>query len=148
MKKFTFPLQKVLEYDTHIQKSETDMLNALQAEYMQLNEKREGMLFQYEQAKHQYQESCEEGQNVRKCAAIGTYIMDQRQQILKITTQMREQMKRIDMQRDRLIAITKDKEIIEKLKTHSHESYLVAERKSDELFIEEFVSNMAVQGKR
>ena len=35
--------------------------------------------------------------------------------------------------------------MIEKLRAHSWESYRAAERKSDELFIEEFLSNKAAQ---
>jgi len=145
MKKFSFPLQKVLEYDTHLQKNEADALGLLQAEYVRLEQMRDAMLVDYDGAKRQYQLNCENGQSASHTTVTGMYITDQRQQIRKIGEQMREQMYRIDKQRERLVAITQDKTMIEKLKEHAKENYLVAERKSDELFIEEFVSNQVAK---
>lgn len=145
MKKFQFPLQKVLEYDTHIQKNESDILAALMKEYERLEKKRDEMQAIYNEAKHLYQQDCEKGQSASRAAAAGMYIADQRQQLKKIGEQMREQMRRIDRQRERLLAITQDKTMIEKLKEHAKENYLTQERKSDELFIAEFISNQVAK---
>ena len=145
MKKFLFPLQKVLEYDTHIQKSEADALSLLQAEYLRLNKVRDAMQADYDEAKRRYQMDCERGQNASRAVAAGMYITDQHRQIERISEQMREQMRRIDKQRERLVAITQDKTMIEKLKERARGNYLAAERKSEELFISEFVSNKAAQ---
>ena len=95
MKKFQFPLQKVLEYDTHIQKNESDILAAFMAEYERLEKKRDEMQAVYNEAKQLYQRDCEKGQSVSRAAAAGMYIADQRQQLKKIGEQMREQMRRI-----------------------------------------------------
>ncbi len=145
MKKFQFPLQKVLEYDTHIQKNEADVLAALQAEYARLTKKRDAMQADYDQAKRRYQSECEIGQSVSRTAVLGMYIADQRLQIKKITEQMREQMRRIDKQRERVVAITQDKTMIEKLKERATEDYQAAERRSDELYVAEFVSNQVAK---
>ena len=145
MKKFQFPLQKVLEYDTHIQKNESDILAALMAEYERLEKKRDEMQAVYNEAKRLYQRDCEIGQSASRTAAAGMYIADQRLLLKKIGEQMREQMRRIDKQRERLLAITQDKTMIEKLKECAKENYMVQERKSDELFIAEFISNQVAK---
>ena len=145
MKKFQFPLQKVLEYDTHMQKSEADTLALMVAEYVRLEKKRDAMLADYNEAKRQYQAECEKGQSASRAAIAGMYITDQRQQLLKIGEQMREQMRRIDKQRERLLAITQDKTMIEKLKEHAKQDYRAEELKSEELFITEFVSNQVAR---
>ena len=145
MKKFQFPLQKVLEYDTHIQKNEADALSLLLAEYARLETRRDAMQADYNEAKRRYQRDCESGQSASRTAAAGMYITDQRQQLKKIGEQMREQMRRIDRQRERLLAVTQDKTMIEKLKEHAKADYQVAERKNDELFVAEFVSNQVAK---
>jgi flagellar export protein FliJ len=145
VKKFQFPLQKVLEYDTHIQKNESDILAALMAEYERLEKKRDEMRADYNEAKRLYQRDCESGLSASRTAAAGMYITDQRQQLIKIGEQMREHMRRIDRQRERLLAITQDKTMIEKLKEHAKEKYLAQERKNDELFIAEFISNQVAK---
>ncbi len=145
MKKFHFPLQKVLEYDTHLQKNEADALSLLLAEYNRMEKKRDDMLLDYEQAKRKYQTECENGLSASQCVASGMYIKDQRQLITKMEEQLREQMKRVDKQRERLVAVTQDKTMIEKLKERSREAYLASERKSSELYIEELVSNQAAK---
>jgi hypothetical protein len=60
VKKFQFPLQKVLEYDTHIQKNESDILAALMAEYERLEKKRDEMQAVYNEAKRIYREIVEQ----------------------------------------------------------------------------------------
>jgi flagellar FliJ protein len=145
MKKFSFPLQKVLEYDTHLQKNEADALRLLQAEYRKLEMKRDQMQADYDLAKGIYQSDCVKGQSASQIKVTGMYIADQHKQIEKIGVQMKEQMRRIELQRERLVAVTQNKTMIEKLKEHAKTRYQASERKSDELFIEEFVSNQALK---
>lgn len=145
MKRYEFGLQKVLDYDKFIQKNEADAMNTLQAEYLDMKAKHDALTSEYLELKRQYQEDCENGQNAGKAAATGRYIMEVAQKLVRSRAQLQEQMSRIEVQREKLVAVTQDKEIIEKLRAHSWESYRAAERKSDELFIEEFLSNKAAQ---
>ena len=145
MKRYEFGLQKVLDYDKFIQKNEADAMNTLQAEYLDIKAKHDALSSEYLELKRQYQEDCENGQNAGKAAATGRYIMEVAQKLVRIRAQLQEQMNKIEIQREKLVAVTQDKEMIEKLRTHSWESYQAAERKSDELFIEEFLSNKAAQ---
>jgi flagellar FliJ protein len=145
MKRYEFGLQKVLDYDKFIQKNEADAMNIMQAEYLDMKEKHDALASEYLELKRQYQEDCENGQNAGKAAATGRYIMEVAQRLVKSRALLQEQVNRIEVQREKLVAVTQDKEIIEKLRAHSWESYRAAERKSDELFIEEFLSNKAAQ---
>lgn len=145
MKRYEFGLQKVLDYDRFIQKNEADAMSILQAEYLEMKAKHDALASEYLELKRQYQEDCENGQNAGKAAATGRYIMEVAQKLVKSRAQLQDQSNRIEAQREKLIAVTQDKEMIEKLRAHSWESYLAAERKSDELFIEDFLSNKAAQ---
>ncbi len=145
MKRYEFGLQKVLDYDKFIQKNEADAMNTLQAEYLDMKAKHDALTSEYLELKRQYQEDCENGQNAGKAAATGRYIMEVAQKLVRSRAQLQEQMSRIEIQREKLVAVTQDKEMIEKLRAHSWETYRAAERKSDELFIEEFLSNKAAQ---
>lgn len=145
MKRYEFGLQKVLEYDKFVQKNEADAMGVLQAEYMEMKAKHDSLAGEYLDLKRQYQADCENGQNAGKAAATGRYIMEVSQKLVKSRAQLQEQSNRIEVQREKLLAVTQDKEMIEKLRAHSWESYLKAERKSDELFIEDFLSNKAAQ---
>ncbi len=145
MKRYEFGLQKVLEYDRFVQKGEADVMNLLQAEYLEMKMRHDSLASEYLELKRQYQEDCESGQNAGKAAATGRYIMEVSQRLVKSRAQLKEQADRVEVQRQKLLSVTQDKEMIEKLRAHSWESYLAAERKSDELFIEDFLSNKAAQ---
>lgn len=145
MKRYEFGLQKVLDYDKFIQKNEADAMNTLQAEYLDMKAKHDALSSEYLELKRQYQEDCENGQNAGKAAATGRYIMEVAQKLVRSKALLQEQSNRIEVQREKLVAVTQDKEMIEKLRAHSWESYRAAERKSDELFIEDFLSNKAAQ---
>jgi flagellar FliJ protein len=110
-----------------------------------MKEKHDQLSGEYLELKRQYQEDCEHGQNAGKAAATGRYIMEVAQKLVKSRAQLQEQLKRVEAQREKLVAVTQDKEIMEKLRAHSWDNYRAAERKSDELFIEEFLSNKAAQ---
>lgn len=147
MKRFNFGLQKVLDYERFIQKNEADAMSLLQAEYLEMKQRHDALANEYLDLKRRYQEDCEKGQNAARAAAIGRYIMEVSQKLVQSRAQLIEQANRIEAQREKLVAVTQDKEMIEKLRTHSWENYLAAVRKSDELFIEEFLSNKAAHSK-
>lgn len=143
MKRFQFPLQKVLEYDKHLQDIEAEALSALMAEYRRMELKRDALKTDYLKAIARYEADCRNGQTVSRAAVTGLFIADQRLQIRRLTVKMNEQMSRIEKQREKLVAITQDKTMLEKLKERSYSNYLVAERKGEELLIAELVSNRA-----
>ena len=147
MKRYEFGLQRVLDYDRFIQKNEADAMSLLQAEYLEMKQRHDALTGEYLELKRQYQLDCENGQNAGRAAATGRYIMEVSQRLVQSRAQLIEQSNRIEAQREKLVAVTQDKEMIEKLRAHSWESYLAAERKSNELFIEDFLSNKAAHSK-
>ncbi len=147
MKRYEFGLQKVLDYDRFIQKNEADAMSMLQAEYLEMKQRHDALTGEYLELKRQYQLDCENGQNAGRAAATGRYMMEVSQKLVQSRAQLIEQANRIEAQREKLVAVTQDKEMIEKLRAHSWESHLAAERKSNELFIEEFLSNKAAHSK-
>ncbi|MEA4831995.1 hypothetical protein SDC9_101254 [bioreactor metagenome] len=143
MKKYNFPLEKVLEYDTHLQNKETDNLNYIKNEYRLLEIKRSYLQENYEFSKNKYQEYCADGITLQKAAVLRTFIGRQQQQLLSLEAEMIDKRKQIEQQIERLLEVTKDKMTIEKLKASSILEYDAMVRKKEEVMIEEFIANKA-----
>jgi flagellar FliJ protein len=140
MKKFHFPLQKVLEYNTHIQKKEKDLLAQMHAEYKELEAELYSLLQKYESNKMNYLESCEMGTSIINASMLLRYLSEIDNQIKLMRQKMQEAQELINIQTEKLVEVTKDKTKVEKLRESKYSKYQFAERKSEELFIEEFVS--------
>lgn len=140
MKKFSFSLQKVLEYNTHIQKKEKDILSVMHAEYYQLEKQVEILISEYELLKIKYLRNCEKGMSISGASQMLIYISEIRKQVQQLKIKMAEKQQLIDKQTIRLVEVTKDKVTVEKLRESKLENYKASERKSDENFIEEFTS--------
>ncbi len=140
MKKFHFPLQKVLEYNTHIQKKEKDILARMHMEYKELEVQLYMLLQKYERNKINYLESCEMGTSIINATVLLRYLNELDEQIKLMRLKMQEAQELINIQTQKLVEVTKDKAKVEKLKENKFIKYQFLERKSDELFIEELVS--------
>lgn len=140
MKKFHFPLQKVLEYNTHIQKKEKDTLARMHMEYKALEAQLYSLMQKYERNKINYLESCEMGTSIINASVLLRYLGELDNQIKLMRQKMQEAQELINIQTEKLVEVTKDKTKVEKLKENKYNKYLFLERKSNELFIEEFVS--------
>ncbi|HAN20857.1 MAG: flagellar export protein FliJ [Clostridiales bacterium GWF2_36_10] len=140
MKKFNFPLQKVLEYNIHMQKKEKDILAILRSEYIQLENQLENLKKTHELYIQKYLKSSREGINITAITFILRYIKDLEKQIKLLHKKMTDKQMQIDKQIERLIEISKEKVTVEKLKDSKLEKYKAAERKNEELFIDELIS--------
>lgn len=140
MKKFVFPLQKVLEYNEHIQKREQDILAAMRAEYYKLEKMYLQLVEKYEYHKIKYLEDCEAGINISNVSFLLQYINEVEKQIKQLYRKMAEKQAQIDKQTEKLVQVSKDKVTVEKLKDSKFEKHKAAEHKSSEKFIEEFIS--------
>lgn len=147
MKRYRFSLQKVLDYNTHLQKSEAEVMSRLQAELRAIDEKCASLENAYKTACVRFQESCAIGQTAGQAAATGVYLKDLTREIEKCRAEFHRQADRVEAQRKRLLAVTQDKEVIEKLRVRARAAYLEQERKSEEQFIEEFLANRTAQAK-
>lgn len=140
MKKFKFSLQKVLEYNTHIQKREKDILSALKAEFNELERQLELLKEKLEFSRADFLTSSFRGIRASEAVSKQNYIKELDRLILLQNKKIKDKQVQIDRQTEKLIEISKEKVTVEKLRDAKYEKYKAAERKSDEHFIEEFVS--------
>lgn len=141
MKKFVFPLQKLLEYKEHIQKNEQDALRLLQTELNRLLLEMEQMRFRYEELKEKLVSSCETGIAVKDLVLLQRYIGELQKKMRLQKKKIEGAAEQVEKQRAVLVEATKEKVSIEKLRDKHLAAYQVQERKEDERFIEEFISN-------
>ncbi|HBR31044.1 MAG TPA: flagellar export protein FliJ, partial [Clostridiales bacterium] len=64
MKKFKFSLQKVLEYNTHIQRREKEILAVMRAEYNELEGQLAQLMSEYELNRMNYLNKCIKGTSI------------------------------------------------------------------------------------
>lgn len=141
MKKFKFSLQKVLEYNTHIQKREKELLAVMRAEYAELEKHRNRLNYEYELNKQYYFDQCAQGTSMTGVATILRYISEIEKKIFELEKIMEEKKLRIDDQIEKLTKASKETKTVEKLKDSKLRLYHAAERKSEETSVEEFVSH-------
>lgn len=145
MKRYRFSLQKVLDYNDHLQKNEAEGMNRLLAEYRSLEARHKSLILSHREESMRFQADCAVGQTAGQAAARSAYLKDLAREIDRSRTELARQGERVEAQRKRLIAVTQEKEITEKLREHSWAEYQAAERKGEESFIEEFLANRTAQ---
>ena len=143
MKKFDFPLQKVLEYKVHLQKQEQNILGQLQYEYNQMLAQMNGLLAEFERCKDEYLQKSQEGASAKSICLLGGYLRELQNKILELNKRLFEKAEQIEHQRAKLLNVTKEKTSLEKLRDKSYDNYQFLARKEDERFIDEFVSSTA-----
>jgi flagellar FliJ protein len=149
MKKFSFPLDTVLNYKDQALdnlKSEHAQIIALVA---QQEQKVIGLTEQRRAACVRFQEETHCGMAVNVMREYECYITYMQQRILLEEGTLKKLRKKEELKRNEVVEARKEKTSIEKLKEKKLEQYNKEVLRSEELFIEEFVSNkMSVQGSR
>lgn len=140
MKKFDFPLQKVLEYNAHMQKKEKDILAVMHAEYNELENQVISLKQSYANYIQKYLKKSIQGINITLVSFMLKYIKEIENKIQKVFKKMAEKQLQIDKQTQKLIEVSKEKVTVEKLRDSKYDKYKAVERKSEELFIEEFIA--------
>lgn len=143
MKKFDFPLQKVLEYKIHLQKQEQNVLSQLQYEYNQMLAQMNGLLQEFEKCKDDYLQQSTDGASAKSICLLGGYLRELQDRISELSKKLFEKAEQVERQRGKLLDVTKEKTSLEKLRDKSYQSYQFLARKEDERFIDEFVSSTA-----
>lgn len=141
MKRFKFSLEKVLDYRTHIQDKEKDTLAKLRAEYNQLLDEERELQRRYEAAKREYAESSAAGIKIIDAAIMLNNIEDIRRLIEIQRAKISEKEMQVEHQAKKLIVATQEKMTVEKLREKKLEIYRSEEAKSEEKFIDDFLSN-------
>ena len=141
MKRFEFPLERVLEYRTHLQKNEKAVLSDLQAQHRMICEERDMLAARLAACCREYTAACTNGALVKE---LNTYIIYKEELRRQLEAQERavwESQNRIDRQTQKVVAANKDKRGLEILKDKQTDLYLTLVRKEDERFLEEFVTS-------
>lgn len=145
MKQFRFSLQKILEYKSHIQAGEMNILAVLQAEHSRLVSRKVRLMSEYEAYKEEYLQKCGEGLPAHELTFLGSYLREMQEMLLLLEIEIQTALEKVEEQRQRLIEITQEKTTLEKLREHHYEEYKRQERKMDERFIEELVAGRSEQ---
>jgi flagellar FliJ protein len=141
MKKFNFSLQKVLEYNGHIQNRETIVLKNMQLNYKELCSDMDALLQRYESYKDEYSCKCTNGIIVNKVINLKLFISELQTQIKILSKKIEFAKSEIEKQIQKVVSVTQEKTSIEKLKDKHYETFKSQERKEDEIFINEFIMN-------
>jgi flagellar FliJ protein len=141
MKKFNFSMQKVLEYNGHIQNQEKNILKEMQINYHKLCKEMDELLQKYEAIKVDYQNKCEAGIVINEIIIIKSYTKGIQTKINEQSKQIETVKIEIEQQIQKIVDITRDKTSMEKLREKHLEIYKTIERKEEEIFINEFIVN-------
>ncbi|WP_394523136.1 flagellar export protein FliJ [Lacrimispora sp. JR3] len=149
MKKFSFPLDTVLNYKDQA----LDNLKSEHAQIIALVEQQEqkirSLTEQRKAACVRFQEETHCGMTVNVMREYECYITYMQQKILLEEATLKKLRKKEELKRNEVVEARKEKASIEKLKEKKLVQYNKQVLRSEELFIEEFVSNkMSVQASR
>ena len=144
MKKFKFSLDTVLSYKQQV-------LEALQGEHalaLAAVREQEALLEnlwkQYRDYNAEYRRRAEEGLPLTEALMYQNGLRAAEQEIQRETRRLEELRAEEEKRREKVIEAKKDTSSIEKLREKKLDAYHKAEAKSEEAFIEEFVSTMRV----
>ena len=144
MKKFKFSLDTVLSYKQQV-------LEALQGEHaLALAAVREqetlleDLWQEYREYNAEYRRRAEEGLVLTEALMYQNGLRAAEQEIQRQTQRLEELREEEEKKRERVVEAKKDTSSIEKLKEKKLDAYHKAEAKSEEAFIEEFVSTMRI----
>lgn len=144
MKKFKFSLDTVLSYKQQV-------LEALQGEHalaLAAVREQEALLEhlwqEYRDYNAEYRHRAEEGLLLTEALMYQNGLRAAEQEIQRETARLEELRAEEEKRREKVVEAKKDTSSIEKLKEKKLDDYHKAEAKSEEAFIEEFVSTMRV----
>lgn len=144
MKKFKFSLDTVLSYKQQV-------LEALQGEHAlalaavrEQEERLENLWQEYRDYNAEYRHRAEEGLLLTEALMYQNGLRAAEQGIQRETARLKELQAEEEKRREKVVEAKKDTSSIEKLKEKKLDAYHKAEAKSEEAFIEEFVSTMRV----
>ena len=145
MKKFEFTLESLKKYNQQTLDSEKSVLGRLRAELTALQQSLEAKNAELDEAIQQTDVKMRKGVSVTELTVHKRYISALQQEIRLIQHNIAKKHQEIQAQLERVIEATKEVSKLEKLEEKQLEEYRYNERKEEERFIEEFVSNTSAQ---
>ena len=141
MKRFKFALDTVLAYKEQV-------LEALQGEHAAIlarvhaqEDLIDGLYRQYQEYNDEYRQRAGEGMPITEALMYQSALRAAEEEIQRETKRLEELEAEAEKRREAMVEAKKETSSIEKLKEKKLEAYHKEEAKSEELFIEEFVSS-------
>lgn len=145
MKKFSFSLQKLLDFREQELDRQKNALAILQGELKRIEESRELLIEKTKQESEQLERVCRLGSSAIDIAVRKRYIVTLQQEIHLREQQALLKQQEIEKQLNVVVEATKDVRTLEKLEEKQLEEYNHQAGKENEQFIEEFVSGQTVR---
>ena len=149
MKKFSFPLETVLDYKNQALDALRMEHGAILAQVRAQEKVIEDLETEYRQSDADFTQRKLEGINILDAMSYETYLRSLERKLQEEYRKLERLQKREEEKRAQVVEARKETATIEKLKEHKLEDYRRAEQKEEEKRIEEFVSNtraMAAMG--
>jgi len=141
MKKFTFSLQKLLDYNEQLFDIERAVLADMRAVLAQMERELEDMSAERQNRRDKFREKAAKGMPAVEMETHKNYLIMLDFTIRQKIQQIEMQKVVIDKQVEKVRQAKLEISTMEKLKERKFEEYNYAANKAHELFIEEFVSN-------
>lgn len=145
MKKFQFSLSKLQNYKEQILESEKNSLGLLRGELRELNAELDSLQRLINQKSDELEHMMLRSVTTADFAASKRFITFKQQEVHNVRRLIAAKEMEIGRQLAVVIEATKEVSTLDKLEEHQLEAHKYAERKEEELFIEEFVSNQRIR---
>ena len=142
MKQFKFTMQKVLEYQAHLEDREKTVLWQMRAHYEKMYQEFEEMKSEYDFFVEKYEDICRRGITAKEMVITKTYMSDFAERVYRMYLEIKDFEEEIEVQINKLLLISQEKNTMGKLKVKQYVVYREKQRKELELLIEDFVVNM------
>ncbi len=141
MKQFKFSMQKILEYKSHMEENEKAILEQMHSLYNRFCSEMIDMKNEYKRLQLKNEQMFKIGVAVCEVMVFKSYLSD----LIGRMELQQEKIKKAELQIDnqiiKIIKISQDKTVMEKLKQKYQVTYREQQRKETELFIDDFVAN-------
>lgn len=145
MKKFNFPLEKVLRFRTSLLDEEKNKLAELRRDVIETESRIEDCQRQIDASDLELKESAAKGTTIQRIQILNFQIDSARNMIEELEKQLKKQQLLVERQLAVVLEATKDVNGLERLKEKQLEEYNEAIRKEDDLTISELVSSQYVR---
>lgn len=145
MKKFNFPLEKVLRFRTSLLDEEKNKLAELRRDVIETENQIEDCRRQMAESDLELKESAAKGTTIQRIQILNFQIESARNMIEELEKQLKKQQLLVERQLGVVLEATKDVNGLERLKEKQREEYNEAVRKEDDLTISELVSSQYVR---
>lgn len=146
MKKFNFPLEKVLRFRTSLLDEEKNRLAELRRDAAETESRIEDCRCQIAQSDLKLKETAMRGTDIMQLQMLNYQIDSARRMISELERTLRMQRALVERQLEVVLEATKDVNGLERLRDKQREEYNEAVRKEDDLTISELVSSQYVRG--